>query len=271
MLSNLNKESMHHAFVLEGSTSQSRAALLDFIQKEFLMAPGHNDLFILNRGDFGVDDVQEIVSINSRKPVSGNEKVIVLTVHSISHQAQNAMLKTLEEPRPGTYIFILTNTASIFLPTILSRVQVVRSVGGDVGPDNSELATKNSAPLSTKDSKITQKKHDALSKALSAETFLKNSKADRLAQVKDILDLKSDEEIGDSDIFAFVQEVEKLAHGLAYKATKESTGGTKMADKKALADIAQIFMKVSEYMRDTSSSKKLLLEYMALRLPNMLI
>ena len=250
MLSHLKKESMHHAFVLEGSTSQSRAALLDFIKKEFLMAPGHNDLFMLNRGDFGVDDVQEIISINSRKPVSGNEKVIILTVHSISHQAQNAMLKTLEEPRPGTYIFILTNTASIFLPTILSRVQVVRAVGGDVGPENFESITKASAPLSTKDSKLAKKIYDTLS----AEIFLKNLKADRLAQVKDILDLKSDEEIGDSEIFTFVQEVEKMSHKDAKNAL----------DKKA---IAQIFIKVSEYMRDVSSSKKLLLEYIALRLP----
>lgn len=268
MLSHLKKESMHHAFVLEGSTSQSRIALLDFVKKEFLMTPGHNDLFMLNRGDFGVDDVQEIVSINSRKPVSGNVKVIILTVHSISHQAQNAMLKTLEEPRPGTYIFILTNTASVFLPTILSRVQVVRAVGGDVGSEKSEsnVESKNSAPLSAKDSKLAKKIHDTLS----AEIFLKNSKADRLSQVKDILDLKSDEEIGDSDIFAFVQEVEKMAHGLAHKAAKESNGGAKVADKKALADVAQIFIKVSEYMRDASSSKKLLLEYVALRLPLLL-
>jgi hypothetical protein len=75
--------------------------------------------------------------------------------------------------------------------------------------------------------------------------------------VKEILDLKSDEEIGDAEIFKFVQEIEKLSVGFAQKNN----------DIKTITLIAQIFTKVEDYMRDTSSSKKLLLEYMALRIP----
>ncbi len=235
MLSHLKKESMHHAFVIEGDTLQTRPVLFDFLKKEFGMDAGHNDLILLDMGDFGIENVQEIVDVNSRKPTVGMYKVIVVGQHSISHQARNAILKTLEEPRPRTFIFILTNTSAIFLPTILSRVQVVRS---------SAVVNTNNAVINID---------------LDAKKFLKSSPVERLAQIKEILDLKSDEEIGDAEIFAFVQEVEKLA--------LELTQGSKDFGMRTL--VAQIFTKVEDYMRDTSSSKKLLLEYVALRLPNL--
>lgn len=238
MLSHLKKESMHHAFVIEGDTVQTRPTVFDFLKKEFGMDMGHNDLILLDRGDFGIENVQEIVDVNSRKPTVGMYKVIVVVLHSISHQAQNAILKTLEEPRPGTFIFILTDTSAIFLPTILSRVQVVRS---STGTNKSSTAS-----------------NIVTNADLDAKKFIKSSPAERLAQIKEILDLKSDEEIGDAEIFAFVQEVEKLA--------VEFAQGSKNFGASTL--IAQIFTKVEDYMRDTSSSKKLLLEYVALRLPN---
>jgi DNA polymerase III delta prime subunit len=251
MLSHLKKESMHHAFVIEGDTLQTRPILFDFLKKEFGMDTGHNDLVLLDRGDFGIENVQEIVDVNSRKPTAGIYKVIVVGLHSISHQAQNAILKTLEEPRPGTFIFILTNTSAIFLPTILSRVQVVRSTGAEIvnSSSTSKKETLDNSRQSKKDIKRTE--------ILNAQLFLQKPQSARLAQVKEILDLKSDEEIGDAEIFKFVQEIEKLSVGFAQKNN----------DIKTITLIAQIFTKVEDYMRDTSSSKKLLLEYMALRIP----
>ena len=238
---------MHHAFVAQGDIQKNRTELLTFLQNEFSMGLGHNDVFVFNRGDFGIDDVQEIISINSRKPVSGDIKILIIELHSISHQAQNALLKTLEEPRPGTYIFILTNTASIFLPTILSRVQVLNlskeGVNG-FGDEGGRGTTHNGLPKNSD---------------LDAHVFIKSSPAKRIAQIKEILDLKADEEIGDAEIFTFIQELEKIAHDTFTKTKDSSDSGV----------VAQVFTKVSEYMRDASSSKKLLLEYVALRLPTL--
>jgi len=69
--------------------------------------------------------------------------------------------------------------------------------------------------------------------------------------IKDILKQKEDEEITDSHIESWVGEIEKLAHG-------KSAGH----HVKALAP----FLVVDEYIRDSSSSTKLLLEYLALSL-----
>ncbi len=250
MLSHLKKETMHHAFVVEGDSHKTRPVLFDFLKKEFGMDAGHNDLILLDRGDFGIENVQEIIDVNSRKPTMGMYKVIVVGLHSISHQAQNAMLKTLEEPRPGTFIFVLTDTSAIFLPTILSRVQVVRDMKSDTTSQSTAGILGESINKSTNKS-IHKSTTD------SAQLFIKKSSTERLAQIKEILALKSDEKIGDSEIFAFIQSVEKNAYDLS----KEK------GDTMTRTTVAHVFTKVEEYMRDTSSSKKLLLEYMALRLP----
>ena len=56
------------------------------------------------------------------KPYSSPYKVyIVDEAEKMNVQAQNALLKTIEEPPAYAVILLLTNNAEIFLPTIISR------------------------------------------------------------------------------------------------------------------------------------------------------
>jgi DNA polymerase-3 subunit delta' len=52
--------------------------------------------------------------------------VLVREAHRMNVQAQNALLKTLEEPRAGTVIVLETHRPSALLPTILSRCVRIR-------------------------------------------------------------------------------------------------------------------------------------------------
>lgn len=71
----------------------------------------------------GVDDIR--VQINNdivTKPYSNRYKVyIVDEAQKMNQQAQNALLKTIEEPPAYAVILLLTTNADSFLPTILSR------------------------------------------------------------------------------------------------------------------------------------------------------
>lgn len=71
----------------------------------------------------GVDDIR--VQINhdiAVKPYSGPYKIyIVDEAEKMNVQAQNALLKTIEEPPAYGVILLLTTNADVFLPTILSR------------------------------------------------------------------------------------------------------------------------------------------------------
>ncbi len=91
-----------------------------------------------------------------------------------------------------------------------------------------------------------------------AERFASAAYPERLEIVKGILSMKEKEDIGDMEIREFVHLVESLLHA--------KLAGSDPAGKKH-AELARVFVTVGEYLFDASSSKKLLLEYMALRLP----
>jgi len=75
---------------------------------------------------FSIDQVRELETDLPLSPQEGGYKVRILTEFSTAtREAQNALLKTLEEP-PAHAVLILTATAKELLaPTIVSRCQVL--------------------------------------------------------------------------------------------------------------------------------------------------
>lgn len=58
----------------------------------------------------------------TRRPVWGRHKVYLITqAHQMTEPAQNALLKTLEEPMPGTLLVLTTDNQEKLLPTVRSR------------------------------------------------------------------------------------------------------------------------------------------------------
>ncbi len=71
-----------------------------------------------------IDDIRNIQEHIGFRPIQGKYKVFIIDeAHSLTEEASNALLKTLEEP-PTHAIFVLATTEPHkLLPTILSRVQ----------------------------------------------------------------------------------------------------------------------------------------------------
>lgn len=78
-------------------------------------------------GSIGVEDIREqLIGDVQIKPYSGPYKIyIVPDAERMTVQAQNALLKTIEEPPAYAVILLLTTNASAFLPTILSRCVMI--------------------------------------------------------------------------------------------------------------------------------------------------
>ena len=69
----------------------------------------------------------EVVDPAGRKPAMGRGKVFVIEQAELMNpHAQNALLKTLEEPPGRTLIVLLTDQPGLLLPTIRSRCQMIR-------------------------------------------------------------------------------------------------------------------------------------------------
>ncbi len=80
------------------------------------------------RSQIVIDQVrEEIQQPISYKPFEGKWKVFVVAdAERMTEQAQNCLLKTLEEPPPRSVLVLLAERLEPFLPTVVSRCQVVR-------------------------------------------------------------------------------------------------------------------------------------------------
>lgn len=89
------------------------------------LSDNHPDVVYLTheKEGIGVDDIREQLNGTIQiKPYSSTYKIyIVDDAEKMTVQAQNALLKTLEEPPSYAVIFLLSTRPDAFLPTILSR------------------------------------------------------------------------------------------------------------------------------------------------------
>ncbi|HEX9665570.1 MAG TPA: DNA polymerase III subunit delta' C-terminal domain-containing protein, partial [Thermodesulfobacteriota bacterium] len=94
--------------------------------------------------DIKVDQIREDVEDRLYfKPFEGRYKVaIVDEADRMSHSAQNAFLKTLEEPPDESIIILLTSSPQSLLPTIRSRCQSLRFEGIPIELIVEELKTR---------------------------------------------------------------------------------------------------------------------------------
>lgn len=79
-------------------------------------------------GSISVDDIREQVNGDIMiKPYQGPYKIYIIPdAELLTTQAQNALLKTIEEPPEYAIIFLLTENAGLLLPTINSRCVMLK-------------------------------------------------------------------------------------------------------------------------------------------------
>jgi hypothetical protein len=85
----------------------------------------HPDVLLLREEDedtIKIDVVREICHQMKISPIEAPAKICIIDeVHRMSQASANAFLKTLEEPRPDRYFWLLTTQPGSLLPTIVSR------------------------------------------------------------------------------------------------------------------------------------------------------
>jgi len=148
-LEKLNKKlaqelaSPFHAYLLLGNTSGHLLNQAKIFASKLLFDleenKEHPDIKIVsseNLNTLGVDDIRNIIENDGLVPVEGKYKIVIFPpVKSLTEEASNALLKTLEEPSESS-IFILTSSGKFWsharddsllgvLSTIKSRCRTV--------------------------------------------------------------------------------------------------------------------------------------------------
>jgi DNA polymerase-3 subunit delta' len=85
----------------------------------------HPDIIIVEPGDSGaikIDQIRDVVDRASYRPFEGKRRVVIVDDADVMvAAAQNALLKTLEEPPPGSIFVLVTSRPDMLLITVRSR------------------------------------------------------------------------------------------------------------------------------------------------------
>jgi DNA polymerase-3 subunit gamma/tau len=99
------------------------------INKEFIQLENYDYAFNIFELDAAsnrkIDDIRDLLEKVKIPPQVGKYKVYIIDeVHMLTKEAENAFLKTLEEPPPHIVFILATTEKNKILPTILSRCQI---------------------------------------------------------------------------------------------------------------------------------------------------
>ena len=77
---------------------------------------------LLNKKDISIQQVRELEKMLSLRSFSGRQKIAIIDPATLMNwAAQNALLKTLEEPPQGCILILIASNAGGLLPTVRSR------------------------------------------------------------------------------------------------------------------------------------------------------
>lgn len=141
-----------HAMLITGDKGTGKKTLADLIAESLLCesqnekpcgictscklfeAGEHPDSIVIRKGQpivtdqkkdrasIPVDDIREMIRIISTHSFNGGNRVVIIQdADKMTQQAQNCLLKTLEEPPEDTYFLLVAEKANQLLPTIISR------------------------------------------------------------------------------------------------------------------------------------------------------
>lgn len=86
------------------------------------------DLIVIdNNSGWSIETIRSLKKFISQEPFNHQSKIIVIfEADKLNQEAQNALLKTLEEPGDNNYIILATSKPSSLLSTIISRCHTLK-------------------------------------------------------------------------------------------------------------------------------------------------
>lgn len=152
ILSSLSFSNLPHGIIISGPDGIGKKILANAISSRLLInkttnidnsdlinSNSHPDYFYLNNEKVLLhnitfrknkwDDEKGQRNVNdflSKTPsISINKVAVIVNAQTMNDESQNALLKSLEEPSPNSYIIMITNRPKCLLNTIYSRCQVI--------------------------------------------------------------------------------------------------------------------------------------------------
>jgi hypothetical protein len=227
-LEKLFPENLYHSYVIEGDPEKTGVLLLEFLEMKGITEKQNPDVLFQVYESFTMDNSGEIKDWHSRRGIGENKKICIIATNFINREAEQTLLKIIEEPSESTHFFIIVPDSSVLLETIISRVHVVK--------------TKQLVDID-------------LQKLVSS--FISSTPKDRIDKIAVIIKENKDEEnSGKLRSFAtqFVNEIESVF----YQKFKKDR------NNKQIKFILDELQKSRDYLSTSGASVKMILEHLAL-------
>jgi len=116
-----NPDTSSHVFMFHGTTGCGKTTLGRIVGKT--LGVSDKDFTEIDSADFrGIDTIREIRKNAQYLPVNSPYRVFLLDeMHQLSKDAQNALLKILEDTPPHVYFILCTTDPQKVLPTVKNR------------------------------------------------------------------------------------------------------------------------------------------------------
>lgn len=113
------------SLIIASKNQEIRENEISKICREFKI--DHFDITIIeNEKSLGIEEIRNLKKTIFLKPFKSTKKAVVLkNAQTLTIEAQNALLKLLEEPPADTIIILSSQRADSFLPTIISRCKII--------------------------------------------------------------------------------------------------------------------------------------------------
>jgi DNA polymerase III delta prime subunit len=232
ILEHLDKNNLHHAYLLEGAEKEIVPEILKFMKNSGIETSGNPDFFHMSFDSFRIEDARNLKSMEYEKGFSTKKKIFLISANNFLLEAQNTLLKIFEEPIENTHFFIITPDVNILLKTLVSRFYLIRTKAGL----ESELKE--------------------------AEKFIAMPVKNRLDFIKELLAEAEEDEENQVEIQSTRAKALKFLNALEIVLHKKF-----LKKYFEVNPFSQIF-KVREFLSQPGSSAKSLMESVALTVPN---
>jgi DNA polymerase III delta prime subunit len=120
------------SFIIISKDKKKREEYVKSFTKEHSIDPFDTTVLEKDSADkkstlsIGIEDIKQLQKKLFLKPIKSKTKAVIIEdAQLLTPEAQNALLKVLEEPPAQTMILLCTTSKETLLPTILSRCQII--------------------------------------------------------------------------------------------------------------------------------------------------
>lgn len=226
MFEDLFPTQLNHSYIIQGDPVVAPGELKNFLISRNLFDTENPDIMFELYEALDMAEGHKIKEWHSLSSYNDKKRACIVGAKYINREAEQSLLKILEEPGENTHFFIIVPEAESVLPTIRSRCHIIY-----LDKDN---------------------KYESW-----AKKFIGSNIKDRIDMIALILKSTEDADTSATIRFEAKSILDSLEKNLFTEFKKDNT-------RQDIAQVLNEIIKIKKYLRNPGSSVKMLLEHIAL-------